>query len=181
MAAHHDADVDTLERAVIEVHAGECLCDETGCRAEARAVVVFHQVIVDGLWNVDRAQFVVCLLSLLVDDAHRVGRIVATDIEEISDVVGLHDLEHAGAVFLVGFVAGREESRGWGVGDLLEVVGCLAGQIEEVFLDDSAHTVDRTVDRGDLGEFAGFEGDADDALVDDWGGAATLGDEYFSF
>jgi hypothetical protein len=41
--------------------------------------------------------------------------------------------------------------------------------------------VDGTVNRCDLAEFAGFEGDADDALVDDGGGAAALGDEYFSF
>lgn len=57
----------------------------------------------------------------------------------------------------------------------------LTGEVDEVFLDDSAHTVDGTVNRCDLGEFAGFEGDADDALVDDGGGAATLGDKYFSF
>ena len=181
MTTHHDADVNALERAVVEVDAGECLRDETGCGAEARAVVVFHQVVVDRLGNVDRAQFVVCLLGLFVDDADGVGRIVATDIEEVTDVVGLHDLEHAGAVFLIGLVAGREESRGRRVGDLLEVVGGLAGEVDEVFLDDSAHTVDGTVNRCDLAEFAGFEGDADDALVDDGGGAAALGDEYFSF
>ena len=110
VTAHHDTDVDALERAVVEVDAGECLSDETGCGAEARAVVVFHQVVVDRLGNVDRAQFVVCLLRLFVDDTDGVGRVVATDIEEVADVVGLHDLEHAGAVFLIGLVAGREES-----------------------------------------------------------------------
>jgi hypothetical protein len=41
--------------------------------------------------------------------------------------------------------------------------------------------VDGTVNRCDLAEFAGLEGDADDALVDDGGGAAALGDEYFSY
>ena len=181
MATHYDADVDALERAVVEVDAGKCLRDETCCGAEARAVVVFHQVVVDRLGNVDRAEFVVCLLRLFVDDADGVGRIVAADIEEVADVVGLHDLEHAGAVFLIGLVAGREKSRRGCVGDLFEVVGGLAGEVDEIFLDDAAHSVDGAIDRGDLGEFAGFEGDADDALVDDWGGAAALGDEYFSF
>ena len=181
MAAHHDTDVDALERAVVEVHAGEGLCDEAGCRAKARAVIVFHQIVVDRLGNVDRTQFVVCLLCLLVDDADGIGRIITSDIEEVTNVVGLHDLEHAGAVFFIGFVASRKESRRWRIGDLLEVVCGLAREVDEVFLDDSAHSVDGPVNRGDLGKFAGFEGDADDALVDDGCGATTLGDQYFSF
>ena len=66
-------------------------------------------------------------------------------------------------------------------GDVFEVVGGLAGEIDEVLLDDAAHAVDRAVNGGDLAEFAGLEGDADDALVDHGGGAAALGDENFSF
>jgi len=60
-------------------------------------------------------------------------------------------------------------------------VGRLAGEIDEVFVDDSGYAVDCTVDRCDLRELAGFKSDADDALVDHWGGAAALGDENFSF
>ena len=43
------------------------------------------------------------------------------------------------------------------------------------------HAVDGAVERVDAAVAAGFEGDADDALVDDVGGAAPLGDECFSF
>lgn len=95
--------------------------------------------------------------------------------------MGLHDFEHAGAVFLVGFVAGGEESGGGGAGDLFEVVSGFAGEVDEVLVDDSVDAVDGSVNGGDLGEFAGFQGDADDALIDDRGGAAALGDEDFSF
>jgi hypothetical protein len=38
-----------------------------------------------------------------------------------------------------------------------------------------------TVDTGHLGKLAGFEYHTHEALVDDGGGAAALGDEYFSF
>ena len=50
-----------------------------------------------------------------------------------------------------------------------------------VLFDDAPHPVDRAVHRLDLGELAGLEGDADDALVDDSGGAAALRDQYFAF
>ena len=86
-----------------------------------------------------------------------------------------------GAVFLVRLVAGGKQAGGRGVGDLFEVVGGLAGEIEEVLPDDSADAVDRPVNGGHLAELAGFQRDAHDALVDHVGGAATLGDEDFSF
>ena len=180
VATHDDADVDALEGAVVEVDAHEGLGDVAGCGSEAGAVVVFHEIVVDRLGDVDGAEFVVCGLCLFVDDADGVRGVVAADVEEVADVVGLHDFEHAGAVFFVGFVAGGEEAGGRGIGDLLEVVGGFACEIDEVFLDDSADAVDGSVDGGDLAEFAGFEGDADDALVDDRGGTAALGDEDFS-
>ncbi len=181
VAAHDTADINALEGAVVEVDALECLGDESSCGAEAGAVVVFHEVVVDGFGDVDGAEFVVGRLGLFVNDADGVRGVVSADVEEVADVVGFHDLEHAGAVFFVGFVAGGEEAGGGGACDLFEVVCGFAGEIDEVFVDDSGDAVDGAVDGGDLGEFAGFEGDADDALVDDWGGAAALGDENFSF
>lgn len=69
VASHHDADVNAFERAVVEVHAGKCLGDETRCGAEAGAVVVFLKIVVDGLGDVDGTQFVVSGLGLLIDDA----------------------------------------------------------------------------------------------------------------
>ena len=181
MAPHHHSDVNALERTVVEIHAHERLRHITGGRAVARAVVVFHQVVVDGLRNVDGAQLVIGGLGLFVDDAHGVRRIIAANVEEVTDVVGLHHLEHAGTVFLVGLVAGGKQAGGRCIRHLLKIVGGLAGEIHEVFLDDAAHAVDGAVNRGDLGEFAGLEGHAHDALVDHMGGAAALGDQNFSF
>lgn len=95
--------------------------------------------------------------------------------------MGLHDLEHACAVFFVGFVAGGEQAGGGGSGDLFEVVRGFPGEVYEVLVDDSGDSMDGAVDGGDLSEFTGFESDADDALIDNGSGAAALGDEDFSF
>ena len=180
VTTHHHADVNALQRTVVEVDAGEGLGDKAGCGAEARAVVVLLEIVVDGLGNVNGAQLVVRFLRLLVDDAYRVGRIIAADVEEVADVVGLHHLEHPCAVFFIGLVAGGKQARGRRAGHLLEVVGGLASEIDEVFIDDAAHAVDGSIDGGHLAELAGLKGDAYNALIDDRGGATTLRDKYFS-
>ena len=60
---------------------------------------------------------------------------------------------------------------------LLEVVGGLLGQVDEVLVDDAAHAVARAVDALDAAEAPRFEHHADQRLVDDGGRAAALGDE----
>ncbi len=50
-------------------------------------MVVQHQVIVDGFRNVDAADLIVFAMSLLRDDPDRIGGIIATDIEEVSNLV----------------------------------------------------------------------------------------------
>lgn len=181
MAPHHDTDVNALQRAVVEVHPGEGLRHEARRRTEARAVVVFLKVVVDRLRDVDRAELVVRLFRLLVDDADGVGRIVAADVEKVTDVMRLHHLEHPGAILLVRLVAGGKQSGRRRAGDLLQIVGRLAGEIDEVLVDNAAHAVDRTVNGRHLAEFTGLEGHADDALVDHGSGATTLGDKDFTF
>lgn len=69
VAAHDDAEVDAAEGAVVEVDTHECLGDEAGGGAKAGAMVVFHEVVVDGFGDVDGAELVVCGFCLFVDDA----------------------------------------------------------------------------------------------------------------
>lgn len=64
---------------------------------------------------------------------------------------------------------------------MFQVVGRLAGEIDEVFIDDSTHPMDGAIDGGDLAKFAGLEGNADDALVDHGSGSTTLCDKDFTF
>jgi hypothetical protein len=59
------------------------------------------------------------------------------------------------------------------------VVGFL-GQVDKVFIDDAAHAVARAVDALDVAEAPRLQRHAHQGLVDDGGGAAALGDEYFS-
>ncbi len=89
VAAHHDGDVNARQRAVVEVGADECLGHEARRRGIAWRVVAFHQVVVDGLGDVDAAQVVAFLRRLLADDAGGLGRVVAADVEEPGRVVGL--------------------------------------------------------------------------------------------
>lgn len=110
MATHHATDINTLQRSVVEINTHECLSDKTCSRTEPWAVIVFHEIVIDRFRNMDRAQFVVCGLCLLIDDTDGVGRVVSTNVEEVTDVMGFHNFEHARAIFFVGFVAGGEES-----------------------------------------------------------------------
>jgi hypothetical protein len=59
------------------------------------------------------------------------------------------------------------------------VVGFLR-QVDKIFIDDAAHAVPCTVDALDVAEAARLQCHAHQGLVDDGGGAAALGDEYFS-
>ena len=76
--------------------------------------------IVFGMWIA--AQRIAGLARLLADDAHRVRRVVAADVEEVADAVRLQHLEDLLAVGQVGLVAGRAERRGGRGGHQLEVV-----------------------------------------------------------
>ncbi len=84
------------------------------------------------------------------------------------------------AVLAVRLVAGGKEGGGGSEGDLFEVVGGFLGEVEEVFADYAGDAVDRAVYFCDLWEFAGFEDDACECLVDNGGGTASLGDKNFA-
>ncbi len=72
MSAHDHAQIDPCQCGVVQIGSHEGLRDKSGRRREARGVVVADQVIVDGLWNVDAAQWIVGSPGLLADDPHRV-------------------------------------------------------------------------------------------------------------
>src|SRR5271157_2241701 len=55
--------------------------------------------------GMDAAHVVAGAFCVAVDDAHRVGAVVAADVEEVAHVVRLADLEDFPAVGIVGLVA----------------------------------------------------------------------------
>ena len=95
------------------------------------------------------------LPRFLGDDAHRVGGIVAADVEERIDVVRLQDLED-----LLAILAGRA-CRAWSpaptagvAATSFQVVGGFLRQIDEVFVDDAAHAMQRAIHVADVAELA---------------------------
>jgi hypothetical protein len=174
---HHHADVDAGQTRVVEVGAGKGLGDETRRAREARRVVVQHQVVVDGLGDVDAAQRVVRAGGLLGDDADGVAAVVAADVEEMLDAMRPQHLEHLLAVGEVGLVAGAAQCRRRRAGHQLEVVAGLLREVDEVLVDDAAHAVARAVDALDADVAPRLQHHAHQALVDDRGGAAALRDE----
>ena len=179
MAAHHHADVHTRQSGVVEIGARECLGDETGRGGEARRVVVADEVVVDGFRDVDGAQRIIGLLRLLADDAHRIGGIVAADIEKAADFMRAQHFENLLAILGVWLVARRAQCRRRRGRNHFKIAARFLRQVEQVFVDDAAHAMLGAVNASDAGKFAGFEHNANKRLVDDRGWAATLGDQNF--
>ncbi len=137
-------------------------------------MVEADEVVVDRLRDVDRAQIVVALLRLLGDDPHRVRGIVAADVEERVDGVGLQDLEDLLAIFEVRLVAGRAERGGRGGRDRFEIGDGLLAEVDEIVVDDAAHAVQRPVDVRHVLETPRLERHAHHRLVDDGRRAPAL-------
>jgi hypothetical protein len=72
-------------------------------------VIEADEIIVDRFGHMDRAEFVPLLARLACDNANRVGRIIAADVEEIADVMRLEDFENLLAIFEVRLVPGRAQ------------------------------------------------------------------------
>ncbi|MDT4863598.1 hypothetical protein FQZ97_983110 [compost metagenome] len=180
MPPHHHAHVHAGQRGVVEVGTGKGLCHEARRRGKAGRVVVAHQVVVDGLGDVDRTQRVVRLARLFAHDAHRVRRIVAADVEEVLDLVGPEHLEDFLAVLQVGLVARGAQRRGRGTGHRFEVVTGLLREVHELLVHDATHAVARAVDQLHVLETPRLQRHAHQRLVDHGGRAAALGDENFS-
>ena len=176
VAAHDDVDLDARQRRVVEVVAHEGLRDELGGGSEAGGVVVFAQVVVDGLGDVEAVELVLVLLGRLVDDVGGLGGVVAADVEEVADVVLLELLEDGEAVVVGGLLADGAEGGGGGLGDEGEGGGGFAAEVDEILVEDALDAVEGTVDLLDFLVLLGFEDRADEALVDDDGRPAALRD-----
>ena len=178
VAAHDDVDLDAGQRRVVEVVAHERLRDELGGGSEAGGVVVFAQVVVDGLGDVEAVQLVLVLLGRLVDDVGGLGGVVAADV---ADVVLLELVEDGQAVVVGGLLADGAERGGRGLGDERERGGGFAAEVDQVLVEDALDAVEGAVDLLDFLVLLGFEDRADEALVDDDGRPAALRDQHVAF
>ena len=123
-------------------------------------MIVAHQVIVDGLRDVDTAQRVASLTCLLADDAQSIGGIIAADIEEVADSVRLQYPEDLLAVPGVWLVPRRTECRPRHGRDQLDLLRSLLPQVDNVFGGNTGNAVAGAVDRLDIAEATRFEYDA---------------------
>jgi len=90
------------------------------------------------------------------DDAHRVGAVIAADIEETADAVCLKRLEDFGAIFVVGLVASRTQRRGRGSGNIFQIVLGLLREVDEILVDNALDAVKSTINFLDIAKLARF-------------------------
>ena len=141
----------------------------------AGAVVGDGQIVVDGLGDTDDAQLVALLLSELGDFVGGILGVVAAGVEEVTDVLSLKDFQHALEVgLLLELVAAGAEG---GAGRVAEATDGLLGfrsQIDEIFIQNTEHTVERAVDFLDAAVVQSFGDNSLDASINDGGGATGL-------
>jgi hypothetical protein len=104
-------------------------------------VFVDAEIVIDGLGDVEDAEFVAFFFGQVGDDAGGVAGIVAADVEEDADVVLLEGFEDFFAVGGIGLVSRGAECRGGGFGDAFEeIVRCVV-ELDEFVIDDAADAV----------------------------------------
>src|ERR1700746_1322635 len=157
MPAHDDREVDAGQCRVVEIGARKCLGDEARRRRESWRVIVAHQIIVDGLRDLDTAQREPTLPCTVAEDAKSMGGILPADIEEVADSVRLQDPEDLLAVPGVWLVTRRTECRPRHGRAQLDLLGSLLPQVDNVFGGDTGNAVAGAVDRLDITEATRFE------------------------
>ena len=192
-AAHH---LDDAAGAVVGGHAADVqadLHDGGGVvlddRAVARAVVGVGQVVVNGLGHADDAHVVAALDGFLVDLVGGVLGVVAADVEEVADVVGLEHLEQP--VHVLGgllrllleinlVAAGAQRGGGRVAAGPRWSALLLVVDVNEFLVEDAEDAVGAAVDFLDALVPARFLNDAGQAGVDDGRRAARLRDQEIS-
>lgn len=180
IAAHDYCDVNARQRVIVEVGSHKRLGHEARRRGKARRVVVFHQIVVDGLGNVDGAQVVALLRRLLADDAHGISRIVAADIQEPGHAVGLQRCQDVPAIGQIGLVSRRAQGRGRRSGNRFEIGPAFGRKVDKILVDDAAHPVARAINPLDLRKESRFKHGTSQRLIDHRRRAATHGDHQLA-
>ena len=178
VTSHDDIDLHPGQGAVVEVVTHEGFGDKARPAAESGRVVVLAQIVVDRLRDVKALQQVIVRLGFLVDDVRGLGRVVAADVKEITDVVFLQDMKDGKAVVLGRLFAHRTKAGGRRLGHRFERRGALLAQVDEVLAQNPGNTMERAVNVFDLPVLLRLEDGADETLVDDHGRSAALGDDH---
>ena len=150
--------------------------------AVAGAVVGDRQIVVDRLRHTDNAELVALFLGEFGNLVGGVLRVIATDVEEVADVVRLEDLEHAFEILLLlELVTAGAEGGAGGVpegADLLLRLGC---QIDQILVQDAQYPIQSAVDFLYALVVERLSHDARDTGVDNRSGSAGLAHQDISY
>jgi hypothetical protein len=175
--AHDHVDLDAREAAVVLVVPHHGLRDEPRGGAVAGAVVGLAQVVVDRLRDVEQVDVVGFRRRDLVEDVRGLGRVVASDVEEVADVVLAQPGEDLDALLARRLLAHGAQGGARRPRDGFERRALLAPQVDELVLEDPLDAVHGAVDLADLRIVDERLDETDQALVDDGGRAAGLADQ----
>ena len=141
-----------------------------------------REIVIDRLRDADDAELVALRLRELGDLVGGVLGVVAADVEEVADVVRLEDFKDAVEIgLLLELVTAGAEG---GAGRVLEGADLLLGlgrEVDQVFLENTEHAVERAVNLLDALMVERFGNDAGDAGVNDGGGATGLAHQNVSY
>ena len=167
MPAHDHVNLDTRQRPVVAVAAHDGTSDKLGGTAEAGGMVVFEQVVINRLWDMETAARVIDLAGMLVDDMGRFGRIVPANVKEITNIVFQHNAENLEAFLVGGFLAHTAQGRGWRRRNRFQVgLGFLA-QVYHVLIQHALDSMQGAINTLDFLVPLGFLDGAYQAPVDD--------------
>ena len=108
----------------------------------------------------------------------RFGRVVAADVEKVTDVILLQNFEDGQAVVLRWLFAHRTQTRGRRFRYRFERGCTFLAQVDEVLPKNSGDAVQGAVNVFDLLVLFRLEDGTDETLVDHHGRTAALGDDH---
>ena len=150
--------------------------------AIAGSVVSDGEIVIDRFRNADDAKVVALLLSQFRNFVGGVLRIVASDVEKVTDVVGLENLEDALVVALfLQLVTARTESGAGRVTESANLLLRLRREIDQILLQDAEHAIQSAVDFLNAFMVQSLGNNAGDTGVDDSGGAPGLAHQNISY
>jgi hypothetical protein len=144
MPAHNDADIDARQSPEIEIDGQEGAGHERAGGNEARRVVVFFKVVVDGLGRVNERHRTAGGVG---QDRLRPRRIVATDIDEGVGAHCFQTFEDRVAIGRVRLVAGGAQGCARRACDRQELRFGDGGQVDIAVVADPAHAMQASQNR----------------------------------
>ena len=93
----------------------------------------------------------------------------------------LHHAQHLLTIFQIRFIACRAQSGGRRIGNHFQIMRRFAGQVDQIFIYNAAHAMDSAVNMFYTVEFARFQNNADQRLINHCRRTSALSHQQFAF